>query len=292
LKIAAPAKINLTLEVTGIEENGYHTLDTLFSWIELEDILSLEQADSTTLEVSGDFGSPDLVSEDNLILKAHRAVEARAGRRLPTRYKVEKRIPPGGGLGGGSADAAATLFGLNELYELGLTPEELMELARPLGADVAFGLVGGVARGTRYGDLLEPVPALKELAEWPLVLVFPPFGCPTPKVYGAWDREPVRARPGATRKFLEASTAPDQVGMITNDLQEPAFSLFPSLRELSEGMKKIGLQGVCLSGSGSTLFGFIPPKLDRLKVEQSCSALGSRWQISRLKEARRFEFVS
>ena len=142
----APAKINLTLEIVNVEANGYHVLDTIFCWLELEDTLCLEKADSTSLRILSEEVDLSEVTEDedNLILKALRAVEKKVDRKLPTRLELEKRIPSGGGLGGGSADAAATLFGLNLLHGLGLSQEELMDLARPLAALQAAGAVLGL----------------------------------------------------------------------------------------------------------------------------------------------------
>lgn len=293
--VSAPAKINLTLEVTGIEDNGYHTLDTVFVWLALEDSLSLEKAPSTSLSLKGEGVNVDSVEvdESNLVMRAHRAVEKRVDQDLPTRYRLLKRIPAGGGLGGGSADAAAALIGLNSLYDLGLRQEHLLELARPLGADVSFGLIGGAARGTRYGDLLEPVKLPNFLFERDLVLIFPEFGCPTPAVYGLWDKEPSHVARGRSQMLLSLHDHPEDIfDSIANDLEEPAFRLHPELRNFKEALRRAGLRAPCLSGSGSTLFGFLPQGGDVEEVEQALSTLGVRVVITKLKEEARVEFVS
>lgn len=295
MKVAAPAKINLTLEVTGIEENGYHTLDTIFCWLDLEDSLELTKSDEETfLSMESSDVSLDGIelNESNLILRAHRAVEKRVGATLPTKYQLWKRIPSGGGLGGGSADAAAALVGLNGLYQLGLSHRDLLELARPLGADVSFGLLGGAARGTRYGDILEPVRLPSFLLERPLFLLFPEFGCPTPKVYGLWDRQQSRVAQGSSQKFLEAVEPSSLFGWVRNDLEEPAFELHPPLRAYKQKMEEAGLVGCCLSGSGSTLFGFLPEEGDVGKMEQALSTLDVRVVTTKLKEEARIELVS
>lgn len=294
MKIQAPAKINLTLEVTGIEDNGYHTLDTLFCWLTLEDELHLEPAEATHLSLESDGVSTELVGvgEDNLVLRAHRAVCGKIGRELPTRYRLLKRIPAGGGLGGGSADAAACLVGLNSLYRLGLSGAELLELARPLGADVAFGLVGGLARGTRYGDELQEIDFPRELKSLRLVLVLPGVACPTPRVYRLWDELPGKAARGASARFLSATSLEERLGSIANDLEEPAFRLHPFLREIRESMREAGLKAVCLSGSGSTLFGFLPPEGDFDSVRQALPMHEVKLVETRLREERRFELVS
>lgn len=292
--VSAPAKINLTLEIVGVEPNGYHLLDTIFCWLELEDTLELERAEATSLCVTDEGVDTSQVTTDetNLVLKALRVMETKVGRPLPTRIALIKRIPSGGGLGGGSADAAAALFGLNILHDLGLPQKELLDLARPLGADVAFGLVGGAARGTRYGDMLEPSEIPSELLQRTLVLVMPGFGCPTPTVYGLWDQYASHVARGASDAWLQARTAQEQVKVIANDLEEPAFRLHPKLRDCKRAMIKAGLEGVCLSGSGSTLFGFLPAHHDFSAVQTDLSVLGARVKQTRLKESTRFGLVS
>ena len=294
MRVGAPAKVNLTLEVTGVEENGYHTLDTVFCWLALEDELTLEKADKTTLKMSSEGVSTELVTtdQDNLVLKAHKALEKAVEHELPTSFQLLKRIPAGGGLGGGSADAAACLFGLNKLYDLGLGQEELLRVARPLGADVSFGLVGGAARGTRYGDILESLSFPRELAALQVVLVLPGFPCPTPKVYSLWDENPSRVARGSSERFLSSTDRGVQLQEIANDLEEPAFRLHPDLRILKRAMGDAGLLGVCLSGSGSTLFGFLPEGGDLESVRQTLAMQNVGVLGTTLKEERRFEFVS
>lgn len=294
MKISAPAKINLTLEVTGIEANGYHTLDTLFCWLHLEDDLHLEAAESTTLTIEAEGVSTDQVTADqsNLVLKAHAALCQAVGRSLPTRFHLLKRIPAGGGLGGGSADAAACLVGMNSLYDLGLSREQLLEIARPLGADVSFGLVGGLARGTRYGDLLESVAFPSALKQQSVVLVLPGIACPTPAVYKLWDEKPSRVASGASSLFLNSQKIEEYLGRVCNDLEEPAMRLHPVLGDLKRAMVCAGLRGVCVSGSGSTLFGFLPPEGDFDSVRQALEMRDVKVVSTQLREERRFEYVS
>lgn len=259
LVLEAPAKINLTLEVTGVEANGYHTLDTLFAWLTLHDTLELSRAESTSFEMISDGADLSRVESDesNLVLRALRALETLSGRELPTRFRLTKRIPAGGGLGGGSADASAALVGLRTLHDLDLTDQDLHTVASRLGADVAFGLKGGFARGEGYGERLTPLELPTELVERQLLLLAPGFACPTPEVYRSWDQSPTQQARGATERFLGAS-ANERLGQISNDLEPAAIRLYPALEELKRRMQSAGLEGVCLSGSGSTLFGFLP----------------------------------
>ncbi len=261
MRVRAPAKLNLTLEVTSLEPNGYHTLDSIFCWLDLHDELELEKASDSELHLTSELGPVDLGGpERNLVWRALHLLEEKAGRSLPTRIALTKRIPLGGGLGGGSANAAAVLWGVTRLYQLDSSSAELLELASTLGADVAFGLVGGLARGRRYGDLLEPLPFPPELREQRVLLVFPPFGCGTPEVYREWDREPSRMAEGSSARFLSAADRGARLQAVANDLQEPAFRFYPELREYHRAMREAGLEAVTLSGSGSTLFGFLPPE--------------------------------
>ncbi len=287
MTVEAPAKINLTLEITGTEPNGYHTLDTLFCWLELHDTLELETADQSSLEVRDDGVSIELVTagEENLVLKALRALEAWAQKALPTRFVLHKRIPAGGGLGGGSADSAAALRGLRDLHGLRIDDSELHTLASRLGADVAFGLIGGFARGRGYGDRLEGLSLPKDLCGRTLILLAPGFACPTPSVYRAFDECPDRVADGATQRFLEAD-ADHRLSHIANDLEPAASRLFPDLVDLKREMCGVGLEGVCLSGSGSTLFGFASREGSTRSAEKKLKKFG-RVTVTRLKENER-----
>jgi 4-diphosphocytidyl-2-C-methyl-D-erythritol kinase len=282
--VKAPAKINLTLEVTGVEENGYHTLDTLFAWLDLHDTLEFSQAETSTLEIRSDGVSTELVTDDesNLVMRALRFLEQSCARALPTRLVLTKRIPTGGGLGGGSADAAAALIGLRQIHGLAMDDIELHRLAARLGADVAFGLVGGFARGRRYGDELESLALPEDLKRRELVLLAPGFPCPTPEVYNSWDKQPGYKARGASSRFLAAS-AKKRLQQVANDLQPAAETLFPELRVLKEKMLEAGLEGVCLSGSGSTLFGFVPREGSATLVEKRLCGLG-KVMLTKLKE--------
>lgn len=273
--VEAPAKINLTLEVTGVEPNGYHTLDTLFVWLELHDTLDLRRAEKTTLEVRSDGVDTTLVTSDesNLVLRALRALEAEVQRPLPTRVELTKRIPAGGGMGGGSADAAAVLIGLRDLYELDLNLARLHLIAFDLGADVGFGLHGGFARGRGYGNNLSGQALPVDLENRQLVLLCPGFPCPTPAVYRSWDQEPLTPAEGATDRFLKAP-ATRRLEYVLNDLQPAAERLFPDLANLRQEMIGVGLEGVCLSGSGSTLFGFVPEHGSAEEIEGKLQGLG------------------
>jgi 4-diphosphocytidyl-2C-methyl-D-erythritol kinase len=205
--------------VHGRRPDGRHEISTLIQAISLHDLVELEPATVTTLHVSG-FNLP--VDESNLALRALRALEVAAGRALPTRIRLVKRIPPGSGLGGGSSDAATALRGLNRLYGLGV---ELAPLAEQLGSDVPFFLSGGRSRATGHGEQL----AATRVAPGWFALAWPEIAISTAEVYERWDR--VGGEP-------------------PNELQRAAIDLCPDLATFDE---KLGA-GWQLTGSGSAWF--------------------------------------
>lgn len=175
LALPAYAKLNLDLRVLGVRPDGRHQVETTLQLVSLHDLLLLEEAPLTELE--GGTG------EDDLVLRAQRALESAAGRPLPTRFRLVKRIPAGAGLGGGSSDAAAALRGLVRLHDLRLGTPELLEVATQLGADVPFFLLGGAARAGGCGERLTP---LASASGW-FALAWPGYGVPTGAVYRMWD---------------------------------------------------------------------------------------------------------
>ncbi len=249
--LLAPAKINLTLEVLGELPGGYHELDTVFASLDLADELRWREATQTRLTLSGELrGLPISSGEDNLVLRALRALESRVGRELPLEIELIKRIPAGGGLGGGSVDAAALLWGVNQSHQLGLSPLELQQLGATLGADVAYGVLGGVARGRGRGDELEPLPVPRSQT---VHLILPPFACPTGDVYRAWDARPVPQAPGCSARLVAAlqTDTPLALEHLANDLESAAWQVQPALADITRALQSLGR--VLLCGSGSTL---------------------------------------
>jgi 4-diphosphocytidyl-2-C-methyl-D-erythritol kinase len=243
LRLEALAKVNRSLRVLGKRPDGYHELDTLFQTIDLSDDLSLDEDERLTLSVSGGVLAAD---DRNLVLVAAKTLAARTGTARGARLNLTKRIPVGAGLGGGSADAAATLLGLNVLWGLGLSTEELRLAAASIGSDVAFFLFGGRARGTGRGEQIEPLP---DLPEESLVLLVPPFGLSTPDVY---------RKLGTDRLAGPPARGPVEAMADRNDLEAAAERLRPELPTLRASLLSAGALSARLSGSGSTLFGVFP----------------------------------
>lgn len=260
---ASFAKINLHLEVVGRRADGYHELRTIFQTIDLADRVTLEPRREPRVELAV-AGAPGLpTGRENLAVRAAESFLA-AHPDAPfggVAITLDKRIPAGGGLGGGSSNAATVLLGLARLA--GLDPFEppiarrLADLAGPLGADVPFFLVGGCALGLDRGDRIVPLPdPLPPAAGQELHLVLPPFGLSTAEVFRGIER------PGDPTPFapLERALAGDRVALDAlvgrNDLEAPAFALSPPLAAMYTALVREGAGRVRMSGSGSSLFAF------------------------------------
>lgn len=242
MTIDAPAKVNLTLRVLGRRADGFHELETLMAPLDLADRLEVELKDSPGVDFS--CSDPSLpVDGSNLVCRAVTAFAASTGRDFGVRIHLEKRIPHGAGLGGGSSDAAATLKALNELLGAGLTTEDLEKLAASIGSDVAFFIRGVPAMCRGRGERVEPVEGVLS-AE--ILLVKPPFPVSTAWAYGAW---------ADTQKPRE--TFPAMLGSIAmvNDLEAQVFSKHLQLPVLKRWLAaQPGVRAAMMSGSGSTIF--------------------------------------
>ncbi|MCR4782909.1 MAG: 4-(cytidine 5'-diphospho)-2-C-methyl-D-erythritol kinase [bacterium] len=279
IKVKAMAKVNLALEISAALPDGYHGLDTVFQALELSDLLILEKAtaEESGLKIIDRVGAGFKVfnNSDNLVLRAQRKLEDLVGYPLPCKFTLCKNIPAGGGLGGGSADAAAALKGLNKLYKLNLEPEVMHSAAASLGADVAFGLVEGTARGLGRGDQITSLPVPAQLKYWGVLLVIPPFSLSTPEVYKAWDRLADSKRHpavGSALKLVELLEERNEVmnrrdwelvflNCLKNDLYPAAQFLYPRLKTILQGLTSWGCSAALLCGSGSTVFGLISPEV-------------------------------
>lgn len=240
IRVRAFAKINVDLTIVGTRPDGYHEIRTTFQSIDLHDTLTFVPTPGPFRIVSTAAGVP--VTRDNVIWTAAAALWREAGRRGdPEGLDVwlEKRIPPQGGLGGGSADAAATLRALVGVWAGNLTPGRLDELAGAIGSDVPFFLHGGTARGTGRGDRLE---LLDDRSPRSVVLVCPPFGVSTVEAY---------------RWFDETTSGPSDAGSgaMSNDLEPPVTRRHPEIASIRAALVEAGASLAAMSGSGSTVFG-------------------------------------
>lgn len=238
----ARAKVNLDLHILSKRPDGYHNLLTHVTFANLGDELTFHMADTLTLDVQGEFAPLVGHAEDNLVLRAARALQAHAGTALGAHIALVKHIPVGAGLGGGSADAAATLRGLNRLWQLGLGMEVLQDIGRGLGADVPMCLYSSPLRAEGVGEaltLLDP----GAQARW-IVLVYPHVKLDTAKVFAAWQRDPGHVP-------IDGHVLP-----LTNDLQDAAISLCPAIQQILDALRPYttGRAQPRMSGSGTCCF--------------------------------------
>jgi len=245
----APAKLNLFLEVLGKRADGFHELDTVMVETDLCDRLVFEPHERLVLECPGS----DLpVDDGNLVFRAAKRLAARLGRAPGARIILEKKIPMGAGLGGGSADAAAALAGLNELWGGAVPQEDLTPLAAELGSDVAFFLTGGTCRCTGKGELVRRVPG----APLDAVLVYPGVHVATPAVYrgGRIDLATPRVDSGPLLRALAAGRVDVIAGLLFNRLEGVVFAEFPTVARTAGSLRRAGSVATLMSGSGSAVF--------------------------------------
>ncbi len=265
---AAHAKINLALAVGPAGgPRGYHPICSWFVRIDLADQVRLERlsAGESRFECRWAPDAPratpiEWPAEKDLSVRAHRLLEAHVGRTLPVSMTVVKRIPVGGGLGGGSSDAAAVLLGLRELFSLDVSGDSLCDLAQTLGSDVPFFVMAASGNAIVAG-LGERVSSLPR-ASGTVVLIMPPFGCPTGDIYRAFDSIESGGREGdflkraqRVRELAEESARTARIpDGLFNDLAEPSLRTAPALRDVLERVCATTGSPVFITGSGSTLF--------------------------------------
>ena len=252
LQIKAPAKINLGLEIVGKRADGFHDIATLFQTIELYDELHFTAAESGII-LCGNRSNLDM-GENNLIYQAARKLFDYVSFQGGVKIRLEKRIPTGAGLGGGSSDAAATLKGLIQLFHMSVSDREIHDIAKSLGADVAFFLQGSTAFGFGIGDILKPSPPLPPF--W-VVLIKPNFDISTAWAYQKCDLTLTKSMNKIKILKTAIDTAdPQRIGKaLFNDLEPVCIKEFPVLGHMKRHLLSFGACGALMSGSGSSVFG-------------------------------------
>jgi 4-diphosphocytidyl-2-C-methyl-D-erythritol kinase len=255
LRLVSPAKINLFLRILRKRPDGFHELASLFQAIDLFDILTFEPA-STDLFTCSDSNLP--LNDKNLVIKALNAFRQKTGKVFPLHIHLDKHIPQEAGLGGGSSNAATTLYALNQLAKTGLSNSALIEIGKDLGSDVPFFLSSGSAYCTGRGELMRDV----DLSKMTLTLHKPYSGCATPAVFRALNLATVSSLdPEALLASFQKNSP-----IYINDLETPAFSVNPELKAFQQALVKSGYDNVLMSGSGSTFFGIGSSTLPGLRV--------------------------
>ncbi len=282
MRAKAPGKINVHLGVGALQDDGYHDVATAYQAVSLYEIVEATAAPDFSVRFSGPIPHETLsTGADNLAIRAAMALARRGRVSGGVALSIEKHVPIAGGMGGGSADAAATLVACDELWGLHLGREALHEIARDLGADVPFALAGGTAVGTGRGDRLTPALARGQF-HW--VLAYADAGLSTPDVYRALDEHralhaadiaPAHDVPTVDARVLQALRAGDAsmlAEVLQNDLQAPALRLMPRLAGTLELGERSGALAGIVSGSGPTVAFLCDDLESALELQVSLSA--------------------
>jgi 4-diphosphocytidyl-2-C-methyl-D-erythritol kinase len=273
IRVRVPAKINLHLEVLGRRPDGYHELRTLFTSIGLWDELEVFAADEGVLDLEVEPAGCVAGDDDNLVMRAARALWLELGREPGARMKLKKAIPVGAGLGGGSADAAAALVALDHLWKLGLQRPVLHRIAAGLGSDVPFFLFGGLAWGVGRGDEVYP---LTDRIRGVALVAMPGVSVSTRLVYERLDRQGGWHPHDPKVYSFIAGTAPAVPwGALRNDLQRCVVGTWPEVGLLLKELERCGSLRAAVTGSGSAVYALFADEE------------GAREALSRLTGGRR-----
>ena len=267
----APAKINLTLHVTGQRADGYHLLDSLVAFVDLGDRITATTAPDLRLAITGPFAAGVPAGDDNLVLRAARLMGGHGAA-----ITLDKVLPPASGIGGGSADAAATLRALSQLWGIPL-PQRAAVLA--LGADVPVCLAGQAVRMTGVGDGLHPL--AHPLPDAALVLVNPGIALSTPAVFAALDRHDHAPMPRDMPRLRDVAELAAFLGMMRNDLEPPAIRLAPAIARVKAAISaQSGCRIARMSGSGATCFGLFADPLTAAAAASAIRSAAPDWWVA------------
>ncbi|WP_373990178.1 4-(cytidine 5'-diphospho)-2-C-methyl-D-erythritol kinase [Duganella sp. BuS-21] len=277
LDCPAPAKLNLFLHVNGRRADGYHLLQTVFQLIDHGDTLHFTLRDDQALRRVTDL--PGVPAESDLIIRAARLLQAEVLRRsgaLPrgVDIAIDKVLPMGGGVGGGSSDAATALMALNKLWNAGLSKQELMDLGLPLGADIPFFIFGETAFAEGVGEALQPVNA----PECWYVVIEPGVMVPTAAIFGS--EHLTRDTPAVN--IADFSSHSKTSGFGKNDLQQVATKLFPPVAEAVEWLSAYG--DARMTGSGACVFSAVASEADADAVLAKVPSKWTAWKAKALKQ--------
>ncbi len=278
LTVAAPAKINIHLQILSARSDDHHEVWTLYQSVDLCDEVVVRDAPdgSVTLVVEPEGAAPG--GGDNLVLRAASMLSERAGVRRGAAIRLHKRVPVGAGLGGGSADAAAALTALNRLWGLRLPLADLVDLAAGLGSDVPFFLHGGLALGRGRGDEIFPLPDLRPFG---VVIAVPPIEVSTALAYAEAGRRLTSRGPDATVEAFVAGHRVTGAGeppwsALFNDFEEVVTGRWPEIGLAVLALRATGTLHAAVTGSGAAVFGIYP---DLSAARRTAREIGNRWQV-------------
>ena len=286
IRASAPAKVNLVFQVGKLEADGYHSVNSLFLALELREELTLVKGEAGTgisIYVHGD-SLPEAhinavpTDQSNLVHKTAALFAQKLGKQIPDlQIDIRKRIPVAGGMAGGSADAAAMLVAMNEFMHLehgtpNLTLEELAAIGAELGSDVPFCLYGGMAIGTGRGEVITALTDLAFETNW--LLCASSKGLSTPTVYAAFDEMGSHTVFTDLTDASEIASAHELGQRMTNDLEQAAFRLMPSLSDLVDQLEQLGAIRAMVSGSGPTIAALFDSEAKAIEVSNLLKSQG------------------
>ena len=257
IKKLAYAKINLGLDVLGKREDGYHELRMIMQTIGIADEIIIEKTNETG-KIELKINKSDLpADESNLVWKAAKLMTDTYSLSGGLKIDLKKNIPMAAGLAGGSTDAAAIFNGLNELFELGVSKEELCRLGVKIGADVPYCIIGGTALAEGIGEKLTSLPELPDAC---LLVMKPDFGVSTKYVYETLDSKEITDHPDIDGQIaaIKEHDLKKTVALMGNVLETVTIERYPEIQQIKEDMLSLHSFGSMMSGSGSTVFGFFP----------------------------------
>ena len=265
IQLKANAKINIALDVVGKREDGYHELKTLFYETNLHDVLDFRTSDKCGIRIS--CTDPTIpVDEKNIVYKAAKLLFDKYVPDAGIDIHIEKNIPHGAGLGGGSSDAAATIKAVNELYQLKLEDHEMEAIGASLGADVPFFISGGAAYACGIGEKLT---SLKADIKMPyLIIAKPEINVSTPEAYKLLDNEPELFHPDVDKivKCFKAGNVRSVCKLAGNSFEKPIFKIYPQIEEIRKSFLEGGAMASVMTGSGSAVFAFFEDEDDMKKA--------------------------
>lgn len=264
IEVDAYAKINLSLDVLNRREDGYHELEMVMQQLALKDTITIEERESG---FSIDSNSKDIpLDSSNLVYKAYSIIKEKFNINRGIHIHIEKNIPVAGGLAGGSTDAAAVLKGLNTLWELNISEEQLMDIGVKIGADVPYCIMGGTALARGIGEKLT---RLKSFSDRLILIANPGFSVSTAHVYNNLKLDKITDRPKTQLilKYIEDGNTEFVAKEMKNVLETVTISENPILNEIKNQMIKDGALGSLMSGSGPTIFGIFdnPESMEKCK---------------------------
>lgn len=276
----APAKINLLLDVKRKREDGFHEVEMVMTMVDLADRLEMQELPRDQILLSSQVGFIPL-DEKNLAFQAAKLVKERYGVKRGVYIHLDKQIPVAAGLAGGSSDAAATLRGLNRLWELGLSRDELERLGAELGSDIPFCVRGGTAIARGRGEVLESISPPPQC--W-VILAKPPIHVSTADIYGTFRVNALKLHPSLERMqdALARASFTDMCASLGNVLESVTLAKYPEVRQIKECMIKLGAEGVLMSGSGPTVFGLVSKEMKVARIYNGLRGFCNEVYIARI----------